>query len=490
MKKLRNVALLLLMFLGATPALAQVQSPDWSEPYRLSNETGNVMVGGAMMTGDQYGYTHTIWGEMSYVDGRTTLLYSQFDGESWTPAVDFHIVAGTTFGFIGPPVVDKNGILHLVWTGSTTGPIFYMQAVASEAGSAKAWSMRSVIRVPASYAEVQVDAEGVVHIIYANEGGQETGVYYIRSADEGETWTQPYWLDPDIPVNYIAGRAYFRIDSVTQDLHVVWPYEQVVDDAFQVVEVRYSHSTDGGDTWSLPYLVDAADESPDELRSAGSMGLSFAVYNQELHIIWAGTATVNREHRHSTDNGETWSNSRRIFGSLQGAAGDSLFVDGSGRFHYLGQIRWPQGIYHSIWNGEAWREPQLVYLVRKSSYEDYRGVHAHFVRAAIQNGNQLIITFTNSPGELDLVLYTIHTTLQDIPAVAPLPLPTEPAPVVMEAETAANAAVVATPRAIPQFETEITDISAPTTSLWVSMLPTAAILLLVIAVGVFKQRHA
>ncbi len=151
------------------------------------------------------------------------------------------------------------------------------------------------------------------------------------------------------------------------------------------------------------------------------------VQGQAVHVIWAAGELPYRFHRYSTDAGQTWSLARRIFGELHGQAFDSLTVDGAGRVHFLGQIRYPIGIYHAYLDQDQWSHPSLIYLIAQEGSEEGIGddVHAHLLQAAVRAGNQLVLTFGDPPADPTRRLFVMYRTLDDI---APLEIIPTPAP--------------------------------------------------------------
>lgn len=81
--------------------------------------------------------------------------------------------------------------------------------------------------------------------------------------------------------------------------------------------IRYTHSFDGGLTWTTPFTVDRADDTEDELRQPYP---GLAVAGDTVHMVYAGNSTTQREHRYSLDRGVTWSETKRVMGNLQGQA--------------------------------------------------------------------------------------------------------------------------------------------------------------------------
>jgi hypothetical protein len=483
-----GMGVLFMVMLSGT-AVAQVQDDNWSEPYRLSSDIGSVIGAGGRLIADDYGYVHAFWAEDGFSDLRIIVQYARFDGERWSEPVDIFLSApDSTFGFLSDPVIDKNGYIHLIWTMSQTGPIFYFKAPITGATSARNWMRQASIEVPSNRAELMVDEFGMVHIVYSNLEGKEPGVYYIRSQDEGISWTQPYWIDPDIPLDYSPARVIFKRDEVTGWLHILWKYDEVIDEVGVGKDIRHVYSFNHGDTWSSPFIIDEADEEFDELRAGGMV---FAVNNNQVHVVWAGTSTTRREHRFSLDGGKSWSETYRVFGELNGSAGDSLVFDGAGRLHFFGQIRFPQGMWNISWDGESWSNPSLVYLIRKTSEDEHEGIHIHAINGIMRGTKQLVVSFTNSPSEDQLFLYVMHRSLDDIEQREfvnwPTPTPTpQPTPTV-----ARNENVEPTPFPSQPFNLNATfEAESPADGLWASLIPSISLVGVVVMFGFVMRRRA
>jgi hypothetical protein len=483
---LTTVCLVLLVVLAwESEAKAQTQlQADWTSPFPIS--TSGRKASEAYLASDQYGYAHIFWTE-ELDDERIILQYVRYDGRTWPTPIDIRVTA--PFKKIGnvSPTVDKNGILHVTWTEGDVGPAFYTSAPAYGAVSVQNWQKPRVLHVPANRIKLQVDSKGVLHILYVKFLGTETGVYYIRSEDEGANWTAPVWLDPDIPLGYGPRALTFIVDE-SDGLHASWynvPQADLGGDW-----VRYAHSLDGGDTWSQPFTIDKVDEeneaNDEKLSAAGPI---MAVQGQNVHVLWAGGKLHYRHHRLSTDRGVTWSEDRRIFGELNGQAFEGLAVDGDGRLHYFGQIRFPMGIYHAVWDGKAWTTPSLIYLIRDESDEvPGTQIEAHYTYPIIRAGNQIVLTFTEPPSEPHLRLFVMEHKLEDVdPAVAvaiptssPLPTPdASPTPLPTEVPN------------IPSFERMPAPVEAPAAGapLWIGMVAALLLFFVTVAVKLLKLRH-
>jgi hypothetical protein len=372
---------------------------------------------------DQYGYVHCFWTETLFENEQVIIQYARFDGGTWSAPNDIYL---SPFGVENLSAdVDRQGTLHLVWAAGLGGPVYYTHAPASNALSVQSWAQPIRISIPAGIVQFRVDSKGVFHILYINRTN-ELGVYYVRSADQGETWSQPLWLDPDILAGYTPESLNFELDD-NDGLHAVWFYGALEQGAKPDL-VRYAHSLDGSLTWSAPFLIDKyVEETEHNLTVANPRMI---VQGQTVHVIWAAGELPYRFHRVSTDAGETWSMPRPIFGELHGQAGDSLAVDGAGRIHFLSQVRYPVAIYEASWDQEHWMSPSLVYLIALEDIEeDAEGgfgdrVHAHLLQAVVRAGNQLVLTFGDGPADPDRRLFVMHRTLDDIAPLETIPTPT------------------------------------------------------------------
>ena len=457
----------LILLLGLSSAKAFGQTNSWSTAYRLSSASSEA--GQASMVPDQFGLLHTFWVESGFLDKRAVIQYAPFDGESWKVPLDIYVTKPTGSLASLAPVVDQQGSLYLAWTEGIQGPVFYSHAPANDAYSAQKWSTPVSIDIPAFQVRLQIDSKGLFQLIYTDFYGDQPGVYYLRSEDQGESWSEPTWLDPDIPSGHAPSWLNFSLDE-EDNLHVVWSYYSSNDGGIDAV--RYINSLDGGKNWSRPFYIDRADQTEDELRLANP---GLIVQGHNIHVIWAGDADTHREHRYSADAGRTWSETSRIFGDLHGEAiGDGLAVDGKGRIHFIGQIRDPAGIYHAYWDRDHWEGPFMIYRVEGS----LGAVHAHNTRLAIRAGNQMVVTFTDSPTDPEMRLFTMYGFLSDTSPLPALPTPIytltpsagEPFSRNQTSTTVAPAptAVVAQNDLLPK---EIEDARSPAAGVWSAVMP-------------------
>jgi hypothetical protein len=199
---------------------------------------------------------------------------------------------------------------------------------------------------------------------------------------------------------------------------VVWNYASLVlSTDLQIDSMRFPV----GAKWMYVTIDRGAQDLANNYRWSPSAGHD-RQWDQVL-VVWPA-ALHYRHFRYSTDSA-SWSRSVRAFWRSNGQAGDGLAVDGAGRIHYFTQIRFPMGIYHAYWDGEAWSAATLIYFIRYSGDKstDTTIVEAHAVHPAIRAGNEVVVSFADEPSHPTRGVYLMTTILSDIQANPVNPLP-------------------------------------------------------------------
>ena len=450
------IPVLLLAILPAILVSAQVSELNWSEPVRLSS---GKPASAASLVADPYGFLHVLWTE-KLPDEHTIIQYSRFDGETWSVPISVHITPKNfSIGTISP-VVDQYGILHVVWTEGINFKVLYSTKVSVfDTLSFYKWQEPEQTKIAADQVILQIDSSGKYHLLFSRIDDTGRGVYYVHSEDDGNTWSNPLWIDPDIPLGLFPSSLSFSLDD-SGGLHATWGYA-IFDDSIvggTTNWIRYAHLLQGDEQWTT-FTIDRVDEEDaDTGYQLNAAGPVMIVTGQTVHVIWAGGELHYRHHRYSTDAGRTWTDSTRIFGDLNGQAFDGLVLDGEGRVHYFGQIRFPTSIYHAVWENDRWSAPSVVYFIRYTDTDPpSEQVEAHATYPAILGGNFIVLTFTDPPPYLNRGLYVITSVLDDIAPIAPItPLAPIPTPTSEPASTppaTAALSVTAIPRT-PTIEVE------------------------------------
>jgi len=418
------VSAILLSVLRLQPATAQVVDGQWSAPVQLSRSRGNA--GEAAMVADLFGYVHAVWIQDGMPNSHGFVAYARFDGNNWSRpfGLDSMKYADSHHRWT-TAAVDRHGVLHVIWTSGQSGPTNYSRVGVGSSISRSKWSSPTRLGLAAYKVKLVVDRKGGLHLLYSQFYDKSPGVYYVHSTDGGDEWSRPIQLDPAIPAGYAPYFIHLAVDEA-DELHAIWHY--YLPEKTRGRSIHYRHSADSGTTWAPPVTLAEPGESDDELKMANPV---LGVTGREVHVIWAGgrPPSTCRYERISTDAGVTWQAAHRVFGDLHGQAiSDGLATDGSGRIHFIGQLRWPQGLYEATYANGVWSTPSLFYLIAHDAKDPIRErIHAHRINAVVRAGNQLVTTFTTL-GANDTVLYAMHRTMDDADQLPALPIPLPPPP--------------------------------------------------------------
>jgi hypothetical protein len=177
-----------------------------------------------------------------------------------------------------------------------------------------------------------------VHLVwigYANQSN-DFGIFYMRSADGGNTWDDAVQL-----TNYSGIKWYPEITVSGNFVHIVW-YDQCNDEW----EVFYMRSADNGTTWDEKTRLTN--------EPAHSVFTSIAAAGTFVHVAWYDERDGNREiyYKHSTDAGISWGEDTRL-----------TYSDGMSRFPEIA-VSGPyvQIVYQDNSNG-----PYEIYSIRSTN---------------------------------------------------------------------------------------------------------------------------
>lgn len=221
------------------PIIAQ-RSP-WTAPIQLNEENGalpDIVI-------DTQGAVHVFWGSVS--DELGAIFHTRLTQQGWSLPRDILVSPETSAATWPRAVVSADGWIHLVWLGDV---VYYSAVPEQQADGVRAWTPPKILSTgQATSPNIALDNAGRLHVVYVD-------IYhspYVRhtlSEDDGMTWSHPVVIS--VPAEgSIAINAQLAIDS-NDVLHVVW--SETIED-FPPSGVYYSRSSDLGQTWSQPYPV-------------------------------------------------------------------------------------------------------------------------------------------------------------------------------------------------------------------------------------------
>ncbi len=373
----------LLMLSTNPPALAQAGA--WSEPINISDTPNGSWFPDLAI--DNLGNVHVVWSETEWDEfetGTEYLLYTRREGQGWTEPND--LVAPSVTIKRNTIAVDTLGNIYLAFLEDDyprhKRGIYFRHAPVDAAHSAAAWSDWHFIggRDIGYVADVVVDRENTLHVIYTESSGAEpsdlcprgscSDVFYRNSHDFGRTWSTPVNLSQSAPGTKRIG---LMVDGQGR-IHAFW--DEGGDRNMPDVKIGSAHtvSRDDGLTWSAPVLITSTLGAPQQIV-AGYDGRGQTV------IVWRPVA-VDPEERKTADervyyqvsaDGVSWSDPAPIPGIL-GRMDNTIYAgydvydmatDSAGNLHLVGALRLSEldpapSIVHIEWDGERWSTPERV----------------------------------------------------------------------------------------------------------------------------------
>jgi hypothetical protein len=360
----------LLVLTGAIDVQAQAaRSLRWSVK-ELSD--GREAAGTPAIVADGTGAIHLFWTQRDDEKRTGAIYYGRTDGQRWFVNDILPEMAANP-----QAAVDSAGVLHLIWLTAATGELRYSYAPVSRADSPRAWAEpRTLTYGPAFSPRLLFDPAGVLHIVYTTTG-ETSEILYLRSTDNGRTWSRPALIFESPSQAAAADRPRLAL-APNGTLHMVWGLIPKAS-FYGGLGAYYARSADSGQTWVEPVRL----RGPDE----GAWQASIAVVgNDEIHVVWnSHTQSGKRHHQWSRDGGRTWSVPQPIWGSFVSQTGPNpMIVDAAGTLYLLssGTFAWGerQGIRVSRWTGSSWADPEPV---------DLSSEEPHWLEVAITEGNTL-----------------------------------------------------------------------------------------------------
>jgi len=230
----------------------------------------------------------------------------------------------------------SDGRVHLVWgerradaTPRPGGPpdaLYYAQS----ADGGRSWSAPE--RVFSSSSDgffspprsLVLDADGHPHVVFSSQESEGTPVTVIHTERTASGWT-------DV-TDVAAGGSPDLARTSDEELVVAYLATDTSQNSPDRNSLFLSRSADGGDTWSSPQLVERSGFD----RPAQSPRLEGGPGHRTLYLGWSRSTDGDLDPDSvfvatSSDQGETWTPSRRVPVSASGTpSAPEIVVDGSG----------------------------------------------------------------------------------------------------------------------------------------------------------------
>lgn len=247
---LRPFILLLILLLGVfwpPNARAQVPTGQWTPLVQIGE--GGVLPSLAV---DQMGRLHVMWtANMSgqAVSGwGDSLLYSFSEGDEWSAPTD--VLAASPGEMADSPdlMIGSDGNLHVIWRQGAN--LVHSWAPLLDARQPQKWTTSAPIApAPTGSRPCNAisDGHGIFHVVCSASALGAWSVAYWRSEDSGLSWTGPIAVSQAVP-DHATDLPRVAVDD-QGGIHVTWTETQLPD-GWPLVGVYYARSLDGGQTWS------------------------------------------------------------------------------------------------------------------------------------------------------------------------------------------------------------------------------------------------
>lgn len=264
---------------------------NWTSDVRLTNHIEYSEQPTITCTGQ---VLHVVWND-NRSDNNLELFYkrSTDDGVTWGADTRLTINNATS---VQPSVAASDSAVHIVWQENRDGnwEVYYKRS--TDIGNSWSNDVRLTSNSSTSAYPTVTVSGSIIHVVWYDVRDGNPEIYYKRSTDKGLNW------GADLRLTNNSVESYYATISVSGLLvHVIW--EDMRDGNY---EVYYKRSTDAGITWGADTRLTN--------NSASCQFANIVANNISVHIVWQENRDGNWEtyYKRSTDLGFSWSNDTRL----------------------------------------------------------------------------------------------------------------------------------------------------------------------------------
>jgi hypothetical protein len=265
--------------------IAPQAAPVWNRPEAVG---GSRFPESLQLMTDADGWLHAVWTQPEAGDNSVaTVHYSRWDGTGWSQPRSLLTSPDGSAAVQPDATLSADGKIVTTWLDAVPGNIYFSQADLAAAGNAREWSRPVVLPMPTpagSAPEIVVDEDGYIYVAYAVPLNEGRGVYLTQSGDGGVSWLGPVqvfdgtaagWPKVDDPHLTVSGDG---------NLHLVWTRYSLPPDSAPD-GLYYARSTDDGESWSEAQEVVLSPTVWSEILSTGDLALH-RIWQGEAGDLW------------------------------------------------------------------------------------------------------------------------------------------------------------------------------------------------------------
>ena len=367
----------------------------WSHPTFIFSSQDKLLSDPVLLTGPN-GLLHAFWiaNELDSVAGsKADIYYTSWDGNSWSRQVPM-LHLDTTLADQLSGVFDRENGPFLLWRNQETNTYFYSAVRSDDILFPGEWSVPQVLLEPEaliSHPAPYLDNNGVINVIYATPLNEGRGIYLLRTADSGKTWSTPIPVVDAVAENWETVDRPTLAQTTNGDLHVAFTvYSLQPEPAAQAL--YHTRSGDDGETWSDAELIVEGDIRWSQVVAIDSQTVLIAWQEQEGDEVqlWS---------QQSMDGGVKWEEPLLILDSSTAPAAFFLLTQLPDQ-PYLVQVQMDADgelqLLERFWRDNAWRALESHDLNIGLQDQNLRDL------AAAVTGNDRLLTIFNTESALQV----------------------------------------------------------------------------------------
>ena len=137
---------------------------------------------------------------------------------------------------------------------------------------------------------------GNLYLAFMDENGTDMDIFFMRSEDNGASWSEPTRLNDD-PEHNGADQfhPWITVDE-TGVIHAIF-YDRRLDSQNMLFDLFYTKSDDAGETWLPNERITTVSSDPYDARLAGLIGeyIGLDAWQGEVQMVWTDTRNGNQD---------------------------------------------------------------------------------------------------------------------------------------------------------------------------------------------------
>ncbi|HEX5424326.1 MAG TPA: PKD domain-containing protein [Candidatus Acidoferrales bacterium] len=261
----------------------------------------------------------------------SNILFSRSTDGGATFSTPINLSNASDYSFNPRIAISAAGSVDVVWEYETADNTDIMFSHSTDAGLTFTPPI-NLSNDPADSENEQIatDTAGNIYVVWENDS-LNLGVLFSHSSDGGATFSTPAVLSTNTSGSYSAQIAI----GTNGNLSVVWE-----DDGQSVSDVSFSHSSDHGATFSSPQSLSY------HTGNSGSQQIAIDL-NGNIDVVWTNETSGKFDifFTRSVDNGATFSTPSDVSNGSGNAQNPQMGLDAKGNINLVWEDNMPSDIY-------------------------------------------------------------------------------------------------------------------------------------------------